>query len=244
MANRSRFRFLGAALAAVGVAFTLTAAPAYAAPPPAGYRTDQIMTTANNPVLGDIPIRRGFYDADANQGFGMDKAWHYHNLPSLTAQKYVLESTDRTLQSQGSWRMRAWAYKEECTTSGGKRTCKVVDEREVWGIYQPQSYDKYFGWPVGGKLGLQTMYCQQGGAIKCPDWVIISFQNAAAGTSALSRTEASTPSVSPTPAVEEGLTPSERKSQQELYESPEMQELFQQIESGEVVLTGSYEKLS
>ncbi|MEW1707328.1 hypothetical protein AB0230_08810 [Microbacterium sp. NPDC089190] len=202
------------------------------------------MTTANNPVLGGIPIRRGFYDADANQGFGMDKAWHYHNLPSLTAQKYVLESTDRTQQRNGSWRMRAWAYKQECTTSGGKRTCKVVDEREVWGIYQPQSYDKYFGWPVKGKMGLQTMYCQQGGAKKCPSWVIISFQNAAAGVSSLSRSQATTPSVSPTPAVEQGLTPMQQKSQQELYESTEMQELFQQVESGEVVLTGSYTKLS
>ena len=244
MKQRPKVRLVGVLLAIVGVVATVSAAPAYAAPPPAGYPTDQIMTTANNPVLGGIPIRRGFYDADAGQGFGMDKAWHYHNLPSLTAQKYVLESTNRTLQGNGSWRLRAWAYKQECTTTGGTRTCKVVDQREVWGIYQPQSYDKYFGWPVGGKMGLQTMYCQQGGTIKCPSWVILSFQNAASGGSALSRTDSPTTSVSPAPSVEQGLTPAERKSQEELYESPEVQELLQQIENGEVELSGSYEKLS
>ncbi len=36
------------------------------------------MTTANNPSLGSIPIRRGFYDSAADQGFGFDKAWNKH----------------------------------------------------------------------------------------------------------------------------------------------------------------------
>ncbi len=52
------------------------------------------MTNAQNAVLGKIPIRRGFWDADAKKGWGMDKAWNYHNIPSLQAQRNVLLSSN------------------------------------------------------------------------------------------------------------------------------------------------------
>jgi hypothetical protein len=61
-------RWIARAAMVIVAAFAIgslgTAAPATAAEPRAGYPTQQIMTTANNPTLGSIPIRRGFWNAD------------------------------------------------------------------------------------------------------------------------------------------------------------------------------------
>ena len=238
MKTRTRLRAMITSILVLGVVGAVVAIPAQAAPPPAGYPTQQIMTTANNAVLGGIPIRRGFWDSDAGQGFGMDKAWHYHNLPSLKAQRNVLLSSNRTLQANGNWLLRAYAQKIVCPSGG---SCYVDDEREVWGIYNNKTYTTYFGWPVGGTLGLQTMYCQQGGVIKCPSWVVLGLNNISNAPLSRQAEAQAVPEASPTPSIEAGLTAEERQAQVDFYASAEVQELLGQVESGEVILTASYE---
>jgi hypothetical protein len=230
MSMRSKLPLAGAV---VVLASMLTASPALAAPPPPGYPTQQIMATAKNPGFADIPIRRGFWDADAGQGFGFDKAWNYHNITTLSGQQKVMLSPTRKQQGNGSWRLTAYAQKEECVTSNGSTTCRIVEEIPVVGVYNPRTFDEYFGWPVRGVLGEQTMYCDQGGVVKCPSWVWIALQNL--GTSANESRMAQSGF-----SVEQGLNAEQREDQIEQLQTAEMQELEDQVLAGQVVLTGSY----
>lgn len=53
-----------------------------AAPPPRNYPINEIKSYAATPI-GGIPIRRGFYDAVVNKGFGYDKVRWRHNIWNL-----------------------------------------------------------------------------------------------------------------------------------------------------------------
>ena len=77
-------RALIASALAVGIGLA-GSAPGNAAPPPAGYKTSQVLATAGNPSLGNILLRRGFWDADTDLGWGVDKAWNKHNIWSVEA---------------------------------------------------------------------------------------------------------------------------------------------------------------
>jgi hypothetical protein len=146
--------------------------PAWAAQPPPGYPTSQVMATASNPTLGSIPIRRGFYDADIDQGWGMDKAWHKHNIWSVEAMRRVMLSPNITTQGARHV-LKAYAGKYRCSGS----TCTLTDQREVRGVYDTRTFTTYLGWPVGGKMGQLAMYCYQGGEALCPNWVTYSITN-------------------------------------------------------------------
>jgi hypothetical protein len=165
-------RALLASLLGVGIGLSGTA-PASAAPPPSGYPTSEVLATAVNPELGDIELRRGFWDSETNLGFGVDKAWNKHNIWSIEAQRRVLMSKNHVKQGNGRYALTAYAGKYKCD----KILCTLTDQRKVVGIYNPYSSPEYHGWPAGGVLGLQTMYCDQGGAIKCPNWVTYSILN-------------------------------------------------------------------
>lgn len=142
---------------------------AEAAQPPAGYPTDQIMANIPNSVVGMFPICRGFYDGDIDQGWGMDKAWNKHNIWSLDAMQKVMMSPN--VERQGAQAiMHAYAGKYECSGS----TCKLVEQKELRGIYDSQLQTNYYGWPVNGMMGLLTMYCIQS-TDECPDWVTYSI---------------------------------------------------------------------
>jgi len=233
-ARRTRVAIAAVFLSAVSI---LAGAPAFSAPPPAGYPTQQVMATANNPSVANIPIRRGFWDADAAEGFGLDKAWHYHNITTVTGQVKVMMSPNVTLQGNGNYRLTAYANKQECVVRNGVRECTIVEEIPVVGVYNPDVKDTYFGWPVNGVLGMQTMYCDQGGAVKCPSWVWLSLQNIGIASD-------SARSADPGFSVESGLTAEQQIDQLENLETPEMLALEEQVLTGEVVLGGSYEPQS
>lgn len=228
-------------LALSGVLLTLVSlfavAPAAAAPPPPGYPTQEVMATVVNPGFASIPIRRGFWDGDAGQGFGMDKAWHYHNITTLSGMVKVMASPNYVKQSNGSWRMTAYVHEKVCVIRNGVKECEITQEIPVIGIYNPRTFDKYFGWPVGGVLGMQTMYCDQGGVIKCPSWVWLALQN-------LGQASKAAPIPDEGFSIESGLTAEQQADQMEILETPEMRALEEQVMSGEVILGASYEPLS
>ncbi|MBO0983139.1 hypothetical protein [Rathayibacter sp. SD072] len=66
-------RTIGVVLITLGL-LVGAATPAEAAQPPKGYQTDQVVATVENPRSGKFLLRRGFWDADIQRGFGMDKA--------------------------------------------------------------------------------------------------------------------------------------------------------------------------
>lgn len=150
------------------------AAPAEAAQPPKGYQTSQVLATVENPRLGKIPLRRGFWDADSQRGFGMDKAWHKHALTSRAAQKVLLGSTNNKKQLNGSFDLRTYAGKYDCKDQWN---CTLREQMLVHAIFDPTTYPNYYGWPVNGKLGMVTAYCDNKGIEKCPRWVTYALTN-------------------------------------------------------------------
>lgn len=154
---------------------------ANAAPPPPGYPTNTVKTTAINRTLGPIPIRQGFWNADTNRGFGFDKAIHKHNLYTVSAQKRIMLSPTIVKQGNGNYRLTLYAGRYRC--SGW--SCKLVDKRTVYGIHNGRSYITYRGWPVGGVMGMQTAYCRNpDGAERCPNWVTPAIDRPGAPTAA------------------------------------------------------------
>lgn len=212
------------AMIAGGAAVT----PAWAAQPPPGYPTSQVMATAANPTLGSIQIRRGFYDGDVDQGWGMDKAWNKHNIWSVEAMRRVLLSPNITQQGL-QYRLKAYAGKYSCSGS----TCTLTDQREVRGVYDTQSYATYYGWPVGGKMGMLTMYCNQGGVIRCPNWVTYSITNPGMNN----------PYRMATPGADANLSAQESAKQAAILSSDEIVALQESIIAGDQHLEFSYHPL-
>lgn len=213
-------------IAAAAMGFS--GAPAVAAQPPAGYPTSQVMATASNPTLGSIQIRRGFYDSAVNQGWGMDKAWNKHNIWSLEAMRRVMLSTNIT--NQGAQHLlKAYAGRYQCSGS----ICTLTDQREIRGVYDTQSFGNYYGWPVGGKMGLLTMYCYQGGEALCPNWVAYSITNPGVNN----------PYRASTPSADSYLSAEESSEQIEILASDEIVALEQAVVAGEEQVAFSYEPL-
>lgn len=210
---------------------------AQGAQPPVGYPTSQVMINADNLEIGQIiPIRRGFWDADIAQGWGMDKAWHYHRLPSMIAQRNVMESTNSIYRrSTGNYEMTAYAYEVECAI-GSTTDCEVVEEMEVIGVYKPATLDTYYGWPVGGRMGLLTMYCDNWGVTECPWWVTFSLVNINPATA---RPGGQVP-LSAVPSPEPGLPADLRIAQDAFLDAPEVRALTSRVKSGELVMVSSY----
>lgn len=218
---------LGALLATI-TSSALLAGPAWGAQPPAGYPTSQVMATASNPTLGSIQIRRGFWDSAIDQGWGMDKAWNKHNIWSLEAMRRVMLSPNITPQGL-QYLLKAYAGKYSCSGS----TCTLTDQREVRGVYDTQSYTNYCGWPVGGKMGLLTMYCEQGGVIRCPNWVTYSITNPGVNN----------PYRSSSPSADKNLSAEESSKQAKILSSGEIVALEEAIAAGDEQVAFSYEPL-
>ena len=168
-------KILSVALASFLATLFIFAAPAQAAAPPPGYPTSEIMAQVKNSKYGTIPIRRGFYDSATNKGWGMDKAWHKHNLRSLKAQTVLVKSPNGTKQGNGNIDLKTYAGKYKCDKN---KICKLEKQQLVHAIYAPNNADKIQRWPVGGKLGLLTAYCSNDNkALDCANWVTYSLDN-------------------------------------------------------------------
>lgn len=120
------------------------------------------------------PVRLGFFDSAKNVGFGKDKAYHKHNIKNASSVRYVVGSpTVNVYKTQYTY--FAYANKIECSTRG----CKVTDSRRVRAVMERASMAKKHGWPVNGKLGLMTIYCDNPDkAWKCPSWADTALTNA------------------------------------------------------------------
>lgn len=138
-------------------------APAQAAPPPPGYPSNEVMGYGQGSAA-NYPIRRGFYDADANQGFGLDKAWWKHGIYSVGAISWAMGGTERWWEGT-DFLTRVYANKITCDSWG----CQVEASQPVKTVAGTQSVTTYYSQPVYGQLGLKTIYCE--GYIVCPWWV-------------------------------------------------------------------------
>lgn len=231
----SRARRLGAAVALVGVVLIgMAAQPASAAQPPAGYRTDEVMAKAGNPEIGTILIRRGFWDAVPDQGFGMDKVWNKHNIWSVSAMKAVLLSPNVEHRGGDNYTLTAYAGKYKCNKN--HTSCTITHQLQIDAAVSLKKYDKYYNWPVKGQLGLKTMFCQQEGIAKCPTWVTYSIlyphsPNPYRNVTSMGADASST------------LDPGLRAQQARVLQSPEIKSLKAELAAGTTALVFSYEPL-
>jgi hypothetical protein len=163
-------------------------------------------------------LRRGFFDAAAQKGFGWDKVWNYHNTTTLKAVANLSKSTNTTVQGT-TVLLKTWAYKIKRTAL----SCQTTHQQEVRLVFvtnNPGTYSYKASNPTrlikvstgatNQSWGVQTAYCILSSGVRCPDWVTYSLTNP--GKANPLRT--STPDVDGTPA-------SAAPSQTELGESDE-----------------------
>lgn len=165
----SRLTVITAALAATTL---LPMQSAQAAQPPPGYPTADILAYGNDRNGISVPLRRGFYDPDVDQGFGWDKAWSKHGITTYTPITGSIDVATPFYTNAGnqnsSGEYRAIARLLECST-----TCVEVDNVTVIVAAKLAAWNTYFGWPAGGPtliMGVNTAYCE-GYNPTCPGWV-------------------------------------------------------------------------
>lgn len=169
------FRPAVALIAAATLIPTLTAA----APPP-GYPSRQIMGYATDTYGASIPIRLGFYDSDADRGFGKDKAYYKHNIRSVSSIQFVIRSTNA--EKQGTQRVyHAWAIKKRCV----RGVCWAEKQIKIRGVAETAYKSVYYNQTVGGRLGSMTTYCE--GTKWCPDWVDYALSGGGSTTASVDR---------------------------------------------------------
>ena len=153
-----------------------------AAPPPKGYPSATVVRTVFNPKLAiSIPLRRGFYDADADAGFGWDKLWNKHNIWDANAFKALGASPTQTWRGRRVT-LKTWAGKMSCGLFGCKVTKQVELNVGVAPYYQ-KSYTytykkKKHTVPIATDksiYGVVTAFCV--GTVRCPNWVTFSLTN-------------------------------------------------------------------
>ena len=161
-----RLRRLFVAFAMITCYLTGSSVPANAAQPPKGYPTQKIMYTVKDKTGYSYPVRLGFFDSSKNVGFGKDKAYYKHNIKNASSVRYVVGApTVEVYKKQYTY--FAYANKYVCTDRG----CEVVDSRRVRAVMERASMAKKHNWPVNGRLGLMTIYCDNPDkAWKCPSW--------------------------------------------------------------------------
>ena len=227
----------------------LSAGTATAGQPPPGYPSDEIMATANHATLGPIPLHRGFWDGDTDQGFGVDKAWNKHNIWSVDAMTKLMRSPNWEKQTNGNYALRGYAYLIDCQGGG----CRVADQRELIGVHDGRSYRDWYGWPVGGLMGMRTAYCQNpGGAWACPDWVTYSilfpgtdnpYKPYAFSSTQMSADDSSGSTPPSSAASAPATDPKDTARTQQKLKTPEIKGLQEKIAAGKAKVKFSYTPL-
>jgi len=166
-------------LAAVGMGLVCGGTQrASAAPPSIDYQA-AVLRQVNDNHGRQVLLRRGYYDAAVNQGFGYDKMDKKHNLSDAGVALAVVNNPgqsgiqhgpdsddDAAAGSAGDrwWYRGVWQHRQctadhrECTGPLEQIVVRVIVEFEPWASA-----------PQHGEIGLITAYCE--GMTRCPDWI-------------------------------------------------------------------------
>ena len=141
------------------------------APPPNEYPINDVIAEATDLDGNHIVLRRGYYDAATQQGFGADKAlWRHgvqaHIFEDLITHGRPIENISGTLVYEIP--IERWTCKEgflglvDCNDTGESLTMRIV-----------VNTNPSFGVPDGGQKGVITMYPLEGGdgvRLLGPNW--------------------------------------------------------------------------
>ncbi|AEF43053.1 LGFP repeat-containing protein [Hoyosella subflava] len=155
---------------------------------PKDHDTSKIVGEATNihhPLYGTMVIRQGYYSGAWQDGWGQNKAQHYHQLNYIDSIEFVLESrysgprSDTTLAGRDFW---AYATHSICELTWSGRQCQEVERRVVHAIYDPLPWPTYKFTPGGDPIGVVTAFCGGGtsplaGTTICDPWVDVALLN-------------------------------------------------------------------
>lgn len=130
----------------------------------AAYPVNQIMSAWVDRFRYRNLIRRGYYDAARDRGFGFDKVYWKHNLTVGAVRATTRGAQVRYPIGGTTYNYEADVLRIRCTGSGWARTCKAVEKRVVIA-----GHDFRTNTPDGLAFGIVTAFCR--GSIRCPDWV-------------------------------------------------------------------------
>ena len=100
-------------------------------------------------------LRRGFFDREANRGFGWDKVWNQHKITNTNAVSYMVRNPNGG-SAQGTKRVYfAYANRVEC----GVINCTVREVVRTRTVVEFKYFPTYYGYSVGGQPGVLTAYC-------------------------------------------------------------------------------------
>ncbi|MGV9947830.1 hypothetical protein ACWEQV_22890 [Rhodococcus aetherivorans] len=154
------------------------ASPVGADQPPPGYNTAEVLWTAATP-LGDVPLRRGFYDPDKQNpysnktgedamgvGFGMDKVWHKHGITNSSLIKYVMQTGTARFRLPDYPTVGNFTRHVEfllCIPTSAGPICQEEPEHQpsydILVAAEFDEYELYHEWPAGDPVGVLTAFC-------------------------------------------------------------------------------------
>ncbi|WP_148281330.1 hypothetical protein [Gordonia sp. KTR9] len=144
-----RAKILGLISAMITLYLIMTANSfAAAGPPPPGYMSWQVRHTATPSEIGDVPMRRGYYDDVTDRGFGTDKIREKHGISDLGIPWLVLEygrretaTDDDNGQYTGQVRMRLDLQTTNCI---GDLGCGVPITHKMIAVVEDNEREYYW----------------------------------------------------------------------------------------------------
>ncbi|MEE2062206.1 LGFP repeat-containing protein [Rhodococcus artemisiae] len=155
---------------------------------PASYDTSVEVGRAANQHFQDynpMIIRQGYWSTVWDDGWGQDKAEHYHQLKYVDSIEFVLESQYHGPRSNpADFGKDFWAVATHdiCEVGWNGRECEEIERRTVHAIYDHTQWATYKLAQGGNPIGLVTAYCGGGntplsGTSVCDSWVDMALMN-------------------------------------------------------------------
>ena len=149
------------------------------------YDTSFVINAGANSQYSYMPLRTGYWSG--SDGWGYDKAYHFHNLKTAEGIRYVMSSPrsnrdDRTNGVPGdvySGRAKWYTNCEpgEVPSQPATGSCALKATNWVYVVYDYRDFPEYKYVTGGNPLGVVTAFC--GGGTECPNWVSPSLRAAA-----------------------------------------------------------------
>ncbi len=132
----------------------------------AGYPMYQVLWQWKDSLGTPFVLRRGYYNAATDRGFGFDKVYWKHNLTERAVMATTKWPRIRTHIGGTTWNYDTDVLRVRCSGWGPWRTCKVVEKKVVRAGHD---FRKNHAGADAKAFGIVTAFCL--GTVRCPDWV-------------------------------------------------------------------------
>lgn len=144
-------------------------------PPPPPYPINDVVTDATDLDGNHVVLRRGYYDASTDKGFGWDKAYWKHGIINPNVFKDLISHSRPVQQPDGTLRYDVPINRVHCTSGPlGIASCKDTGESLTMRIVVDPRIGRA-DVPDGGSKGVITMFPLPGGSGVVevnPEWTL------------------------------------------------------------------------